>query len=345
MSGPGEQAEGLSTELEKAGIEHFVSEHIDRMDFVSINKCRKDVLRVLEAKDFDIIHANGAVHALPSHLATKSISAHKKPANVTSVHSVPDKSIWQKPKWTVMITILNKCSNIVLPVSNYTREKLITHGVNPQKTVTIHNSIDLEIFDEASKNAKTDIISNNNKNPKVVYVANLVPMKGHEYYLMTAAKVLKKCKANFYVVGDGPRKGYLKKLAYKLGIQDDVRFTGRVHWPQIYYVLSNIVDICVSASLSENFPFYLLECMAAKKPIVATNVGGVPEMIVDGINGYLVPPKDPVSMANLILRLINDPNKAREMGIKGRQIVEDKFNITAATSKLENIYARVRVST
>ena len=338
VSGLGEQAEGLSTELENAGIERFVSEHIDRMDFVSIHKCEKDVLRVLKARNFDIIHANGAVHALPSHLATKSISIHKKPAIVTSVHSVPDESIWQKPKWTVMTTILNRCSSMVLPVSNYTRERLIAHGVNPQKTVTVHNSIDLEIFDEASKNAKTDIISDNNKNPKVAYVANLVPIKGHEYYLMAAAKVLKKCKANFYVVGDGPRKGYLKKLAYKLGIQDDVIFTGRIHWPQIYYVLSNMVDICVSASLFENFPFYLLECMAAKKPIVATSVGGVPEMIVDGINGYLVPPKDPVSMANSVLKLISDPDKAREMGLKGRQMVEKRFNMTTAISKLKNIY-------
>jgi glycosyltransferase involved in cell wall biosynthesis len=343
VSGPNEQVEGLFTELEKTGIEHFVSEHIDRMDFVSINKFRKDVLQVLKAKDFDIIHANGAVHALPSYLATKSISVNRKPAIVASVHSVPDESIWQKPKWTVMTVILNKCSNMILPVSNYTREKLITHGVNPQKTVTIHNFIDLEIFDEASKNAKTDIISDNNKNPKVVYVANLVPIKGHEYYLMAAKKVLKKCKANFYVIGDGPRKGYLKKLAYKLGIQDDVIFTGRVHWPQIYYVLSNIVDICVSASLSENFPFYLLECMAAKKPIVATSVGGVPEMIVDGITGYLVPPKDPASMANSILKLINDPDNAREMGLRGRQIVEKEFNMTVAISKLENIYVRTKL--
>jgi len=344
VSGPKEQAEGLSTELKKAGIEHFVSEHIDRMDLVSINKCRKDVLRVLKAKDFDIIHANGAVHALPSHLATKSISSHKKPAIITSVHSIPDESIWQKPKWTVTTAILNKCSNMVLPVSNFTREGLITHGVNPQKTVTVYNPIDLEIFDEASKNAKTDIISDNNKNPKVAYVANLVPIKGHEYYLMAAAKVLKKCKANFYVVGDGPRRGYLKRLAYKLGIQDDVIFTGRIHWPQIYYVLSNIVDICVSASLSENFPFYLLECMAAKKPIVATSVGGVPEMIVDGVNGYLVQPKDPVSMANAILKLINDPDKAKEMGFRGRRIVEEQFNMGVAISKLENIYLFTRAT-
>lgn len=338
VSGPAEQAEGLSAELEKNGIEHFTSKHIDRIDFVSIYNCKKFIRKILNNNSVEIIHANGATHALPAYLATRSLFQDKKPVIVTSLHSIPNESFLQKPKWKTMVSILNRTSNFILSVSNDMKERLIKHGLNQGKTLVVHNAIDLEVFDEASKSAQIDLNRDDTKKPTVIYAANLVPIKGQEYFLMAAAKVLKKCKAMFYVIGDGPRKEYLKKLANRLGIQKEVIFTGRIHWPQIYYVLSNIADVCVSSSLSENFPFYILECMAARKPIVATNVGGISEAVIDCLNGYLVPPKDSDSLAKSILKLIEDPDKAKEMGLKGRKMVEQRFSMDVLTQKLEDVY-------
>lgn len=338
ISGVKEQAEGLSAELEKNGIEHFASKHIDRMDFVSIYNCKRDLQKILKNSNIEVIHANGVTHAFPAYLAIRSLPRDKKPAIVTSLHSIPNESLLQKPKWKTMISILNRSSNIILPVSNDMKERLIKHGLNPKKTLTVHNAIDLEVFDELSKNAQIDLNIEDAEKPTVMYVANLTPIKGQEYYLMAAAKVLKECRASFYVVGEGPRKEHLEHLAHNLGIQNNVVFTGRIHWPQIYYVLSNIADICVSSSLSENFPFYILECMAARKPIVATNVGGVPEAIIDGVNGYLIPPKDPMALARGILNLIKNPDKAREMGLRGRKMVEERFSMNILTQKLEQVY-------
>jgi len=78
--------------------------------------------------------------------------------------------------------------------------------------------------------------------------------------------------------------------------------------------------------------------MAARKAIVATDVGGVSEAVMDGVNGYLVPPRDPTSLAKAILRLINDPDKAREMGLKGRRLVEQRFSMDVITRKLNDVY-------
>jgi len=99
-----------------------------------------------------------------------------------------------------------------------------------------------------------------------------------------------------------------------------------------------VADICVSASLGELFPFYILECMAAAKPIVTTDVGGVAEAVIDGVNGYLVPPRNPSSLAKSILNLLNNPDKARQMGQKGRELAKQNFSMNIVCKKLEKIY-------
>jgi glycosyltransferase involved in cell wall biosynthesis len=342
LSGPREQVEGLSAELEKSGIERLTSNHIDKLGFPSIYKGKEDIRRILRTKDIDIIHANGVTHSLHAYLGTRLFCSDSKPAIVTSIHSIPSRSILQKPEWTAMVSILRKSSDMVLPVSDDTKKQLIMHGLNPQKTITVHNAIDLEIFDDASKRDYIDLEREDTEKPAIIYAANLVLVKGQEYYLMAAAKILGKHKARFYVIGDGPRREYLEKLAHSLEIEKDVIFTGRIHWPKIYYVLSNIADICVSSSISENFPFFILECMAARKPIVATNVGGVSEAVIEGVNGYLVPPRDSESLAKAIITLIENPEHAEQMGLEGRKFVEKKFSMPVLIEKLEKIYESTR---
>jgi len=334
LSGPREQAAGLSAELTNAGIEHFRSNYIDKKGCWSVYKGKEEIQRILKMKNFDVIHANGATHALKAYLAAESVN--KKPVRVTSVHSIPRENHFQNLRWKLMVNILNKCSDIILPVSNYTKERLIQHGIDIQKTRTIYNSIDVEAFDKDSQKAQVNL--NKGNGPAIVCVGNLTEVKGQQYYLMAAAKVLKHYPARFYIIGDGPLRPYLEDLAHRLGIEENVVFTGRIHWPEIYYVLSNIADICVSSSISENFPFYILECMAARKPIAATNVGGVSEAVIDGVNGYLIAPKDPNSMAMAILKLIEEPYKARKMGMEGRRILEQKFSTDLITSQLSIVY-------
>lgn len=338
LSGPKEQVTGLSAELWEAGIERFVSNHLDKKAIYSIYKSKKDIQRILETRDIDVIHAQGITHTLEGYLAIRWLHSDKKPAIATSIHSIPGNMLLQKPKWAMITAILNKCSDVVLPVSNDTRAQLIRHGVDPKKTMTVYNAIDLDVFDNIVRRARTNFEGDRKDKPTVVCVANLIPRKGLAYYLMAAAEVLKRHPARFYVIGDGPLRKNLGKLAYSLVIEEEVVFTGRIPWPEMYHILSNIADVCVSSSIGELFPFYILECMAAKKPIVATDVGGVREAVVDGENGYLIPPKDSASLAEAILRLINRPDKARKMSVKGRRMIEQKFSMDVVAQKLRSIY-------
>jgi glycosyltransferase involved in cell wall biosynthesis len=340
LSGPKEQLKGLFTHLREAGIECFTNDHIDGGIVHDIYGCKKSVEKIIKERNIDIIHTQGATQTLGAYLATRSLRYNNRPSIVTNIHYIPRGAL-KKLEQAVMVAILNKCSNIILPVSNYTKMSLIKNGLNIKKTVTVHNSIDLNEFDNAIQGSRKDSVIKENDGPAIVYIANLTPVKGQEYYLRAAAQVLKNHRALFYVVGSGPRRQYLEELAHRLRIEKNVVFTGRIQWPEIYPFLSNVADICVSSSVSENFPFYILECMAAGKPIVATNVGGVHEAVIDGVNGFLVPPKDPTSLAQAIQALINDPGRAREMGSMGRRLVEQKYSMDVTTKKLNDVYEAV----
>jgi glycosyltransferase involved in cell wall biosynthesis len=342
LSGLKEEAPNLSKDLAEAGIEHFKVHYVDSKTIFGIFKGAKDIAKIIKNEAIDVIHAQGATHTLEAYFARKISKRVKPPSIVTTIHHIPDehfvRNFLRGLQWFEMIRILNNCSDLVIPVSHNTREQLVKHGVNPNKIVPVYNAIDLAIFDESS--SKSDIYLKRIKDdePIIVCGGNLIPRKGHLYYLMAAVEILRKQPATFYVVGGGPRRDYLEEFVRRFGIERHVVFTGRISWPEMYSLFSSVANICVSASIGELFPYYVLECMAAGKPVVATNVGGVAEAVIDGVNGYVVPPKDSAALADAIFRLINDPEKAKKMGINSRAIVEKKFNLPKIITELTECY-------
>ena len=107
-----------------------------------------------------------------------------------------------------------------------------------------------------------------------------------------------------------------------------------------YYAMS---DIVVVPSLQEAFGLVVAEAMASGKPVIGSNVGGIPDQIIDGYNGFLVQPRKPKEIAEKILWLINNPEEARRMGMNGRRIVEEKFDINKRIDRLISLYHRILV--
>lgn len=144
------------------------------------------------------------------------------------------------------------------------------------------------------------------------------------------------------LIGGGSPKEKLKleNLASELNISDNVIFTGQVDNYMIPRLL-NYIDIGVSPSLREVCPHNVLEMMAAKKPVVATNVGGTAELVKHEVNGFIVPPRDSVSLAKAVCILLDNHEKALEMGIKGRQICEENFDMDVITEKLIKNYEMI----
>lgn len=143
--------------------------------------------------------------------------------------------------------------------------------------------------------------------------------------------------ARYLIVGDGEEEQALRSLTLQLGLADRVIFAGRRSGADIAAILG-ASDIFVLPSLNEALPTVLAEAMAACLPIVATDVGGIPEMVISGTNGYLVPPNSPDRLALACNKLLGDPDTAAALGIQGRRIAERQFNIETHVEKLGALY-------
>jgi glycosyltransferase involved in cell wall biosynthesis len=174
----------------------------------------------------------------------------------------------------------------------------------------------------------------------VTIVANLMfPVKDYPTFLRAAQRVREAVpEARFIVVGDGPLKDETTALAKRLGLGTDVFFAGRCE--QVADILA-ISDVCVLSSLAEGFSNSILEYMGASRPVVATNVGGAREAIIEGETGYLAQPGDYETIASRITELLRDPERARSMGRRGRQVVEEKFSPAAQLARTEQLYDRL----
>lgn len=180
--------------------------------------------------------------------------------------------------------------------------------------------------------------------PVVGLVAHLSPIKRHEDLIRAAPRVLSKFpKARFLLVGGthAAPPGYIEglgQLIHELGLEASVTFTGfRSDVAEFYPVF----DALVLTSQGESFGKVLLEAMASETPVVATALGGPLEIVQDGVTGLLIPPCEPSAVADAILELACDPERARAMGRAGREWVKGKFAVDTCTRKIEDVFCDV----
>jgi glycosyltransferase involved in cell wall biosynthesis len=137
------------------------------------------------------------------------------------------------------------------------------------------------------------------------------------------------------VAGDGPERERLAKLVGALGLQDVVALLGlRRDVPDLLAAF----DLCVTCSDFEGSPLAVMEYMAAGRPVVATRVGGMPDLVEDEVSGFLVPPRDPAALAEAIAAVLADPELARRMGDRGRGRQASEFALDRTVRRLEDLY-------
>lgn len=244
-------------------------------------------------------------------------------------------------------------SHAIIANAEAVRAKLVEEGIRTEKIVTIYNGLDLGRVMPPSSVTRIETLQkfdlpgeSPNHQPRryVTIVANLRhPVKDHPTFLRAAQRVRAAVpEAAFVIAGEGELMEDHRNLAAELGIEQDVFFTGRCE--NVGELLS-ISDVCVLSSTAEGFSNSILEYMAAARPVVATDVGGAREAIVDGETGYLVAAGDDTAMANHIAALLNDPAGLERMGQRGREVVEEKFSCEAQLERTQGLYDRLlRVS-
>jgi len=317
-------------EMEKAGVRVINLDAKNKLDLRILFR----LYRLLKEHKIDIIHS----FLFHANMLGRIVG---RLAGVPVILS-SERTMEMEDKHQLLLNRLTAClADKIITVSEAVREFAITNiGIEPNKLITIYNGVDLSEF---SRNPNREWIEEARRelgidpcHVVVGTVGHLEPEKGCEYLLQAAAQVsAQDGKVTFLLVGDGSQRTKLENLAQDLGISSNVIFMGyRNDIPRIL----SVMDIFVLPSLYEGLPNALLEAMAASRPVVATQVGGIPEVVADGETGILVPPRDPGALAGAICVLLEDRERAREMGIAGRKQVERLFGIETMVAKTEVLY-------
>lgn len=219
----------------------------------------------------------------------------------------------------------------VVAVSQAVREDLIRQGVEDRKIALIYNGIDLSKFQPPP--TRTPPVD---QEPVIGLVGRLEPEKGHRCFLEAAQMLLQQhgdCR--FQIVGDGSLQQDLRDFACKLGIAGQVEFLGlRDDIPELLARMS----VVAVPSLSEAFSLSLVEAMSMGKPCVASNIGGIKEILVDRENGLLVEPGKPGVLAARISWLLEHPDEARRMGEAASRTAAERFDARVMTEQLTRLY-------
>jgi len=242
-------------------------------------------------------------------------------------------------KTLIKAKTISHFSDKIVFVSKFTKDKFLKLSKVPkQKIAIIYNGIDLKKYEQPidiqSKKAEIGI-----KNNEFVIgnVANLYPVKGQIYLLKAAAKIIKEFpNTKFLLIGRGELEEKLKKEAQKLGIASHIKFLG---FRNDVKELLKIMDVFVLCSLSEGLPLSLIEAMASKVPVVCTNVGGIPEVIEDGINGFLVPVANSIILAEKIIYLLKDKTLSNNFTFYGYHKIKQRFSLQFMLDKYAEIYS------
>ena len=335
-AGPEDKGEGsLIEEAESSGVQLVLIPGLKR-DLSPSNDLKAffGIYRLMLSERFHIVHTHtskaGVLGRLAGRLAGVPASVHTFHGNIFEGFFGPVAS----SLFLLLERAMAKFTDRFVAISRRNLSYFVRRGIAPwEKFRLIYNGVDLERFRPVDKGAARRALGLS-QGPVVGTVAALVPVKGLEYLLEAAHIVRSEVpEVVLTIAGGGALEGTLRRRAKDLGVE--VRFLGPRK--DVSLVLSAL-DVFVLPSLSEGMGLSLMEAMAAGLPVVATEVGGVPELVVDGETGVLVPPGDPDALAGAILDCIGDREKAVEMGRRGKERVCALFSLPRMIQEHEALY-------
>jgi glycosyltransferase involved in cell wall biosynthesis len=277
----------------------------------------------------DIVHAHGYKADIYVYLALRRLGI----PLVSTCHTWYDNDLLVSLYGKADRFVLRKYSRIVA-VSDEVKQRLLKSGVLGKKICLVRNGIDLRPFDDAVPALREDLTAD--RTLIVGLIGRLAWEKGIDICLRAAARVLVEFpSAKFVVVGEGPDKDKLERLVDELKIRESVSMLGRREdMPSVYASLA----VMVSSSRQEGLPMAILEGMASRLPLVATAVGEVPTVVLDGRTGVLVPAEDVDSLAAGIVGLLRDPEKRMRLGAAARQRIEEEYSAERMTADYLRVY-------
>ena len=299
------------------------------------------LIKYLKGIDADLVHTQLEFANILGNISAKYLRL----PSVCTIHIMPSLDVktklrlHQRAEW---LALRHFCDHVI-SVSEEAREyHLHISGATADRVSTIYNGIDLSGFLSLDRELERKAVRTEFGIPSDAHllttVAVLRPQKGIQYMIRALPEVLASSPKTYYlVVGDGSHRNTLIEEAKKSNVNHRVIFAGM---RRDVTRLLTASDIFVLPTLTEALPTVLAESMAAKLPIIASRVGGVPEMVRDGENGCLVEAEDVDGLAAASIHLLNDHQKRVTMGAVGWNIVNQTFNIERQVEKLEDLYIK-----
>jgi len=298
-------------------------------------------LRLLRPERPSLIHAHFGIEGV----SALGIAMHLNVPLVTTFHgfdaTLKTYAMFASPAWfryPLLRRRLAREGQLFLCASAFIRRRLLEAGFPESRTHVHYIGVDCRTI-----RPRNDL----DEQPLILHVARLVEVKGTRYLLRAFARVARSCdRVRLLIIGDGPLRRPLRALAAQLGVGDRVEFQGALPHAHVLSAMRKaamlvLPGIRTASGREEGLGMVLLEAAATGVPVIGSRVGGIPECIVDGKTGFLVPQRDDEALARRMAELLADPARRQGMGRAGRALVEDRFDIDRQTAALENFYDSV----
>lgn len=322
----------------QAGVSFFPIDMSRKVNFRSIGQISK----LISKNRINIVHSMGARADFFARMACRKIPSTATICTVAMLIEGFDVGCLRK----TVYKIADQCSagyvTRYIAVSKALKIRLVEKYKIPANKITvIYNGVELDQYNPNMNVSETvrRSLGITDDHPIIGTIGRLVYQKGFSYFLKAAERVYsKKKQVRFVIVGHGQEEANLKSLAESLGISKLCTFAGLRF--DVAHLLSAF-DIFVLPSVLEGLPRIVIEAMAMERPIVATDIDGVREELKHNKTGLLVPPADYVSLADAILSLLDDQEKAESLGRQARKDAEQMFDLKHTLVNVENLYKEV----
>lgn len=320
----------VGNQLRNAGIITYSNILKNRYSFLSVF----NLVRILKKEKISIIFM---MH-LPLIIIYASIAA--KIAGIKHIISAVHSTGYIDKKYRSFIAdkICLKNIHTVVALSEQHKDYLITVQKYPEcKLRVISNGVDISNFTKHTDIAGIKARLGIGCNEKVVgIIGRLHPIKRHDVFVEAAYLLQKSNKDIVYIIiGDGAERSNIENNILRLGMSHQFKLLGQL--PDVADLI-RILDISVLPSDSEALPMSLIESMAASVPIIATDVGSLRELVIDGVNGYIIPPNSSTELAQAMLKIIGNETLAKNMGKMGAKIARERFSDVIMVDKFEEMF-------
>lgn len=301
------------------------------------------LVHVARAHRLDVIHAHYAIpHAAAAYLARQILAsgtsgAAAPPRTITTLHGTDVTILGADPSYRETVAFCIDASDAVTAVSASLRADTRRAMAVEKDIAVIPNFVDVDTYRRRpAPGLRARFCTADER--LVIHMSNLRPIKQVDVVIRVFAQICAALPARLLLVGDGPERGRAELLIQELGIADRVELIGEV---QDVVALLSVADLLLLPSLQESFGLSALEAMACGVPVVASNVGGLPEVIVDGVTGFLHPPDQASAMAASAVRVLSDPSLHDTMAAAGARLAAERFSTERIVPQYEALYEAV----